>query len=58
MKFPSLLVAKRDTKLIEVSDLAFEMREQIFDSNGTEIFDSEYYSPNALTNDGQAHMDS
>lgn len=56
MKFPSLLVARRDTKLIEVSDLAFEMREQIFDIDGNETFDSEYFSPNALTNDGQAHM--
>jgi hypothetical protein len=55
MKFPNLIVANRD-KVIPASELAFEMREQIFDVNGNEIFDSEYYMPNALTNDGQAHM--
>jgi hypothetical protein len=51
MKFP---VATK--KLIDVSDLAFEIREQIFDASGEMIFDSEYFSPNALTNDGQASM--
>lgn len=34
---------------------AFEMREQIF-LDGEKTFDSEFYSPNTLTNAGQADM--
>lgn len=52
-------VAPRRDKLVEasLSDLfAFEMREEIFDADGDKIFDSEYYIPNALVNDGQADM--
>jgi hypothetical protein len=56
MKFPSIITPNREQKLIEVSDLAFEMREQVFNADGKLVFDSEYYMPNALTNDGQAHM--
>jgi hypothetical protein len=37
-------------------DLAFEMRESVFDPDGDLVYDSGYYEPNALTNDGQAHM--
>ncbi len=54
LKFPGLMRTQK-TRLIEVSDLAFEMREQIF-MEGEEIFDSGFWTPNALTNDGQAHM--
>ncbi len=55
MKFPSLIVpSKKD--LLELDSLAFEMREQIFSSEGDLLFDSGYWEPNALTNDGQAHM--
>lgn len=54
MKFPSII--RPEKKLIPVDNLAFEMREQIFDADDKLIFDSEFYSPNALTNDGQAHM--
>lgn len=58
MKFPSILKGAKKDRLVEVpsSELAFEMREQIFDKDGNIIFDSEFYTPNALTNDGQAHM--
>lgn len=53
MRFPSVIVPKRGD--LESAQLAFEIRERIF--RGDElIFDSEYYSPNALTNDGQASM--
>ena len=54
MKFPSII--KPNRQLVEVDNLAFEMREEIFDKDGNKVFDSEFYSPNALTNDGQAHM--
>ena len=54
MRFPSII--KPAKNIIEVDSLAFEMREEIFDIEGKKIFDSEFYSPNALTNDGQAHM--
>jgi len=46
-------------KFIEVDRLAFEFREQIYrgaPEDGELIFDSGFYSPNALTNEGQAHM--
>lgn len=55
MKFPSIIKHRRSSGLVEVDNLAFEMREEIF-RDGEKIFDSEFYSPNALTNDGQAHM--
>jgi len=54
MTFPGIIVPRPE--LIEVDNLAFEMREQIFNRDGELIYDSEYYVPNALTNDGQAHM--
>lgn len=54
MRFPSIIKPSRN--IIEVDRFAFEMREEIFDAEGRKIFDSEFYSPNALTNDGQAHM--
>lgn len=47
------------TKLMEVDSLAFEMREQIYrgtPQDGELIFDSGFFAPNALTNEGQAHM--
>lgn len=53
MRFPSLI--KHRVEVPESAQLAFEMREQIF-RDGKLIFDSEYYAPNALTNDGQASM--
>jgi len=56
MEFPSLIVAEKTQKFIEVDNLAFEMRERVFSSEGDILFDSDYYVPNALTNDGQAHM--
>lgn len=44
------------SNLIEIKEpFAFEMRERIF-RGGKLIFDSEFYSPNALTNAGQADM--
>lgn len=55
MTFPSILVAEKD-HLIEVDSLAFEMREQILSPEGDILYDSDYWEPNALTNDGQAHM--
>lgn len=54
MKFPSLIVPSKE--LIEVDNLAFEMRERILSPEGDVLFDSDYWEPNALTNDGQAHM--
>jgi hypothetical protein len=48
-----------DSRLIEVEPFAFEMREQIFrgtPEDGELIFDSDFWAPNALTNEGQAHM--
>lgn len=55
LRFPRMLTPKR-VEVIERDSLAFEMREQIFGVNGDLIFDSEFYAPNALTNDGQASM--
>src|ERR1041385_4032704 len=55
MRFPNLL-SRPKIKLVELSDLAIEIREQIFDVDGNLTYDSEYYTPNALTNDGQASM--
>jgi hypothetical protein len=53
LKFP----VQREVLAVEFEpvQLAFEMREQIF-RDGELVFDSEFYQPNALTNDGQAHM--
>lgn len=42
-------------KMIHRDLFAFEMRERIF-KDGIEIFDSGFWTPNALTNEGQAHM--
>jgi len=42
-------------RVINASDFAFEMRELIFYKDKL-IFDSGYWSPNSLTNEGQAHM--
>lgn len=41
---------------VSFDSLAFEMREQIFNDEGELVFDSEFFTPNALTNDGQADM--
>ena len=44
--------------LIGWDSLAFDMKETIYSSNGDIIFESDWMNaiPNALTNDGQAHM--
>jgi hypothetical protein len=56
MKFKKALEKITGQRLVEVDNLAFEMMEQVFDKDGNEIYNSGFYSPNALTNDGQAHM--
>lgn len=55
LKFPKLLLPQR---LVEAdrNPFAFEMREQVLSADGEEIFDSGYWEPNALTNDGQSDM--
>ena len=42
--------------LVPAESLAFEMREEIYDIDGALIYDSGFWTPNALTNDGQAHI--
>ena len=53
-KFPALIVPEKE--VIEIDNLAFEMRERILSPEGDILYDSDYWEPNALTNDGQAHM--
>ena len=58
MRFPSI-IAPRRVEVVDSAQLAFEMREQVFrgtPEDGDLIYDSEFFTPNALTNDGQAHM--
>jgi hypothetical protein len=46
-------------EVVVVEPFAFEMRERIYNGtpeDGELIFDSGFYTPNALTNEGQAHM--